>query len=92
MTADDAVYDRIGRTYASTRRADPRIQAAIWAALGDAKTVVNVGAGAGSYEPPATVLAVEPSVAMIAQRPSGSAPAVQAGAEQIPLGHPLSGG
>jgi SAM-dependent methyltransferase len=85
MTADDAVYDRIGRTYASTRRADPRIQAAIWAALGDAKTVVNVGAGAGSYEPPATVLAVEPSVAMIAQRPSGSAPAVQAGAEQIPL-------
>jgi SAM-dependent methyltransferase len=85
MSGDDAVYDRIGRTYASTRRADPRIQAAIWAALGDAETVVNVGAGAGSYEPPTTVLAVEPSAAMIAQRPSGSASAVQAGAEHIPL-------
>jgi hypothetical protein len=54
--------------------------------------VVNVGAGAGSYEPPATVPAVEPSAAMIAKRPSGGAAAVQAGAEQIPLGHPLSGG
>jgi SAM-dependent methyltransferase len=85
MSGEDAVYDRIGRTYASTRRADPRIQAAIWAALGDAETVVNVGAGAGSYEPPSTVLAVEPSAAMIAQRPSGSAPAVQASAEHIPL-------
>lgn len=85
MSGEDAVYNRIGRTYASTRRADPRIQAAIWAALGDAETVVNVGAGAGSYEPPTTVLAVEPSAAMIAQRPSGSSPAVQAGAERIPL-------
>jgi SAM-dependent methyltransferase len=80
-----AVYDEIGRTYASTRRADPRIQAAIWAALGDARTVVNVGAGTGSYEPPTTVLAVEPSAAMISQRPAGSAPAVQATAESIPL-------
>jgi SAM-dependent methyltransferase len=80
-----AVYDAIGRSYAATRRADPRIQAAIWAALGDAETVVNVGAGAGSYEPPGTVLAVEPSAAMISQRPEGSAPAVQAGAEAIPL-------
>jgi SAM-dependent methyltransferase len=79
------VYDEIGRTYASTRRADPRIQAAVWAALGDAKTVVNVGAGAGSYEPPTTILAVEPSAAMIAQRPVGSAPVVQATAEGIPL-------
>lgn len=80
-----AVYDRIGRTYATTRRADARIQATIWAALGDARSVVNVGAGAGSYEPPQTVLAVEPSAAMIAQRPAGSAPAVQAAAERIPL-------
>lgn len=79
------VYDEIGRTYASTRRADPRIQAVIWAALGDATTVVNVGAGTGSYEPPTTILAVEPSAAMISQRPAGSAPAVQAGAESIPL-------
>jgi SAM-dependent methyltransferase len=81
----DPVYDRIGRTYAATRRPDPRIQAQIWAALAGARTVVNVGAGAGSYEPPETILAVEPSAAMIAQRPPGSAPAVQASAERIPL-------
>jgi SAM-dependent methyltransferase len=81
----EPVYDAIGRTYTSTRRADPRIQALIWAALGDAESVVNVGAGAGSYEPPETILAVEPSAAMIAQRPPGSAPAVQTTADQIPL-------
>jgi SAM-dependent methyltransferase len=80
-----AVYDKIGRSYGATRRSDPRIQAAIWAALGDAKTVVNVGAGAGSYEPTTTILAVEPSAEMISQRPAGSAPAVQATAERIPL-------
>ncbi len=80
-----ALYDHIGRTYATTRRADPRIQAAIFAALGEAETVVNVGAGTGSYEPPQTVLAVEPSAVMIAQRPPGSAPAVQATADAIPL-------
>ncbi|HEY3763548.1 MAG TPA: class I SAM-dependent methyltransferase, partial [Gaiellales bacterium] len=80
-----AIYDEIGRTYAAARRADPRIQAAIWAAVGDAATVVNVGAGTGSYEPPATILAVEPSATMIAQRPAGSAPAVKATAEHIPL-------
>ena len=57
----DPVYDRIGRTYAATRRPDPRIQAQIWEAIGDAQTIVNVGAGAGSYEPPGTILAVEPS-------------------------------
>ena len=79
------MYDRIGRTYASTRRPDPRIDAAIRAALGDARTVVNVGAGAGSYEPATTLLAVEPSATMIAQRPPGSAPAVQATADAIPL-------
>lgn len=80
-----AVYDRIGRTYAETRRPDPRIDAAIRRALGGARSVVNVGAGAGSYEPPETVLAVEPSAIMIAQRPAGLAPAVQATAEAIPL-------
>lgn len=80
-----AIYDEIGRTYASTRRPDPRIEAAVRAALGDARTVVNVGAGTGSYEPPQTVLAVEPSAAMIAQRPEGAAPAVQAAAEHLPL-------
>jgi SAM-dependent methyltransferase len=80
-----AIYDEIGRTYASTRRPDPRVEAAIRAALGDARSVVNVGAGSGSYEPPETVLAVEPSAAMIAQRPEGGAPAVRAAAERIPL-------
>ncbi len=80
-----AIYDEIGRTYATTRRADPRIEAAIRSALGGARSVVNVGAGAGSYEPPQTVLAVEPSAAMIAQRAAGAAPAVQAAAEHIPL-------
>ena len=54
-------YDRIGRTYTATRGTDPRIAAQIWAALGDARTVVNVGAGTGSYEPPdRAVTAVEP--------------------------------
>ena len=63
------LYDRIGRTYTSTRRADPRIAAAIWAALGDAHTVLNVGAGAGNYEPRDRELtALEPSEVMIAQR------------------------
>lgn len=80
-----AIYDEIGRTYASTRRPDPRIEAAVRTVVGDARTVVNVGAGAGSYEPPQTVLAVEPSAAMIAQRPPGAARAVQAAAEHIPL-------
>ncbi len=55
------IYDRIGTTYTATRRPDARIAARIARALGDARTVVNVGAGAGSYEPPQTVLAVEPS-------------------------------
>jgi SAM-dependent methyltransferase len=80
-----AVYDRIGVTYAETRRPDARIDAAIRRALGGARSVVNVGAGSGSYEPPETVLAVEPSAVMIAQRPAGLAPAVQMTAEAIPL-------
>ena len=80
-----AVYDRIGVTYAQTRRPDPRIDAAIRRALAGARSVVNVGAGSGSYEPPETVLAVEPSAVMIGQRPAGLAPAVQATAESIPL-------
>ncbi|MFN0096410.1 MAG: class I SAM-dependent methyltransferase [Dehalococcoidia bacterium] len=83
MTAP--LYDAIGKTYANTRRPDPRIQAQIWAELDQARSVVNVGAGAGSYEPPQTVLAVEPSATMIAQRPPGSAPAALATAERIPL-------
>ncbi len=79
-------YDRMGIDYSEVRRADPRIEAAIWAALGDARTVLNVGAGAGSYEPrDREVIAVEPSPVMIAQRPPGAAPAIQAVAESLPL-------
>ncbi len=83
--ADRAAYDRIGATYSATRRPDPRVRAAIWSALGGAATVINVGAGTGSYEPPETVLAVEPSQVMIDQRPPGAAPAVAAGAEHLPV-------
>jgi SAM-dependent methyltransferase len=79
-------YDAIGRTYTATRQTEPRIAARIWAALGDARTVVNVGAGTGSYEPPdREVTAVEPSAVMIAQRPPDAAPAVQATAEALPF-------
>jgi SAM-dependent methyltransferase len=81
-----ARYDAIGRTYSATRATDPRIAAHIWAALGDARTVVNVGAGTGSYEPPdRAVTPVEPSAVMIAQRPPDAAPAVQASAEALPF-------
>jgi SAM-dependent methyltransferase len=79
------LYDNLGRTYSSTRRPDPRIGAIISAALGDCPTVVNIGAGTGSYEPAQTVVAIEPSLVMIDQRPPGAAPALRAVAEQIPL-------
>jgi SAM-dependent methyltransferase len=81
----DALYDEIGRSYADTRRPDPRIAAAIERALEGARSVVNVGAGAGSYEPPQTRWAIEPSQTMIEQRLPGAAPAIQAAAEHIPL-------
>lgn len=81
-----ALYDGIGHGYAVYRRPDPRIAAAIHAALGDAASVVNIGAGAGSYEPAGrTVLAVEPSDVMIRQRPAGAAPCLQGSAESLPL-------
>jgi SAM-dependent methyltransferase len=80
------LYDTIGATYTVTRRTEPRIAARIWAALGDARTVVNVGAGTGSYEPPGRdVTAVEPSAVMRAQRPAGAAPCVAAVAESLPF-------
>jgi SAM-dependent methyltransferase len=80
------LYDSIGRKYTNVRREDPRIAARIRAALGDARTVVNVGAGAGAYEPAdLEVTAVEPSETMIAQRPEGSAPVVRAFAEELPF-------
>ena len=79
-------YDRIGGTYAVTRRPDPRIEHADPEALGDARSVVNVGAGAGAYEPrDREVVAVEPSAVMIAQRPPAPRPRVQASAEQLPF-------
>jgi len=82
----DAVYDRIGQTYTSTRRPDPRIAAAIVRALGDAETVVNVGAGAGAYEPDdRAVVAVEPSWRMLQQRQARVSRAVQASAEALPF-------
>jgi SAM-dependent methyltransferase len=81
-----AAYDRIGLDYSEVRRADPRLGAAIWTALGDARTVLNVGAGAGSYEPiDREVIAVEPSAVMIAQRPPGAPVAIQGVAESLPL-------
>jgi SAM-dependent methyltransferase len=79
-------YERHGLTYARFRRPDPRIAARIHAALGDARTVVNVGAGSGSYEPEDRwVLAVEPSEVMRAQRPPGATPALDARAEALPF-------
>src|SRR6266700_382669 len=80
------LYDSIGATYTVTRRTEPRVAARVWAALGDARTVLNVGAGTGSYEPPGRdVIAVEPSALMRAQRPAGAAPCVAAAAESLPF-------
>lgn len=81
------LYDTIGTTYTVTRRTEPRIAAQVWAAFGDARTVLNVGAGTGSYEPPdRDVTAVEPSAVMRAQRPPGAAPCIAGTAENLPFG------
>ena len=87
MAAGDYDYDDgARRSYGQRRRTDPRIAARVHAALGDARTVVNVGAGAGSYEPAGlSVTAVEPSAAMRAQRPPGSAEVIDAAAESLPF-------
>lgn len=85
MTSRPApLYDDLGVGYRQRRRPDPRIARAVEAALGPGR-VVNVGAGAGSYEPAGCVVAVEPSRVMIAQRPAGAASCVQARAEQLPF-------
>ena len=82
----EQLYDTIGVTYTLTRRSEPRIAAQVWAALGDAQTVLNVGAGTGSYEPSdRDVTAVEPSAVMRAQRPAGAARCVAATAERLPF-------
>ncbi len=81
-----AKYDAIGQTYSATRRADPHIAAQLRAALGDARTVLNVGAGTGNYEPDdRSVVAVEPSLTMIGQRAADAAPCVRAVAEALPF-------
>lgn len=79
-------YDTIGRTYATTRRTDPYIAGRIYAALGDAHRIVNVGAGTGNYEPVGReVIAVDPSLTMLEQRAAGAAPAIIAAAEALPF-------
>ncbi len=79
-------YDKIGCTYSGRREADPRIAAAIALALDGCASILNVGAGSGSYEPTSkSVVALEPSLAMIAQRPQGAAPVVQGVAESLPF-------
>ncbi|HEY6780194.1 MAG TPA: methyltransferase domain-containing protein [Thermoleophilaceae bacterium] len=83
---DEVDYERHGRTYALHRRPDPRIAVRVHGALGDARTVLNVGAGTGSYEPADRwVLAVEPSATMRAQRPPHAAPVIAGRAEQLPF-------
>jgi SAM-dependent methyltransferase len=80
-----ATYDTIGEGYVRRRRPDPRLAAAISSALGASRTVINVGAGTGSYEPTdRVVLAVEPSDLMISQRPPDAAPCVRGSAESLP--------
>jgi SAM-dependent methyltransferase len=80
------LYDTIGATYTATRRTEPRIAAQLWAALGDARTVLNVGAGTGSYEPSdRDVVAVEPSVLMRSQRLPNAARCLAGSAEDLPF-------
>jgi SAM-dependent methyltransferase len=85
-SAGQISYDHIGHHYAVGRRTDPRIAARIWAALGGAQTVLNVGAGTGSYEPPdRDVTAVEPSGVMRGHRSARAAPCIAAAAEVLPF-------
>jgi SAM-dependent methyltransferase len=85
-TVAGTAYQRIGVGYGGYRREEPSWRRAITAALGEASSVVNVGAGAGSYEPSdRRVVAVEPSTVMLAQRSPTAAPAVRAVAEALPF-------
>jgi SAM-dependent methyltransferase len=79
-------YAALGTRYATRRRPDPRIADLISAALGDARTILNVGAGTGSYEPAGRrVVAIEPSEVMIRQRPATAAPVIRGAAENLPF-------
>lgn len=79
-------YDTIGHQYSTTRREDPRLRKRIDLALRDCRTIVNVGAGTGSYEPrDRHVIAIEPSDVMAGQRPADLAPALQGTAAPLPL-------
>ena len=81
-----ALYDRIGESYTTSRRVEPRFAMPLVEALGSAESILNVGAGTGSYEPAGrTVVAVDPSAVMIAQRARGAAPDVQARSEGLPF-------
>jgi SAM-dependent methyltransferase len=81
-----SLYDSIGRTYSGRRASDPRIEAAIEAAIDGCDSILNVGAGTGSYEPASkSLIAIEPSRTMIAQRPPAAAPVVQGFAESLPF-------
>jgi SAM-dependent methyltransferase len=84
--ASQSNYDGIGKGYARVRREDPRLAEAIWSALGDPTSVLNVGAGTGAYEPrDRSVVAVEPSRVMISQRPVDAAPVIRGVAESLPV-------
>lgn len=87
VAGDEVIYQTIGRTYSATRREDPRVAAQVHAALGPGRSLVNVGAGTGNYEPgDRTVVAVEPSAAMRSQRPAERSPLVlDAVAEALPF-------
>ena len=81
-----AKYDNLGKTYLTTRRPDPRVRELLNRRIGASTRVLNIGAGAGSYEPPDRfVVAVDPSQTMLNQRPRDSAPAVRAVAERLPF-------
>lgn len=83
---NNPTYDQIGHSYGQGRRPDPRIARVIRDAIGDATSVLNVGAGTGNYEPTdLQVTAVEPSATMIDQRPPNAAPVIQAPAEELPF-------
>ena len=85
-SAGDANYGAVGAVYVNYRQPEPNIAARIWAALGDAESVINVGAGAGSYEPlDREVCPVEPSSSMREQRPPSLPTAIDASAEALPF-------